>query len=80
MRISFIKDYESQTLTYNTYLEESDSVRIPVSWAAANDAGLNGIKTIIETNYGSKFDVTSSQEPTDVSFDTNILSELKKED
>ena len=53
MRITFIKDYGEQTLTYRTYLDEADSVKIPLAWDTADEATFSALKTNIETNYGS---------------------------
>ena len=80
MRISFVTDFPSRTLTYKTYLDESDQVVVPLSWDAADEGTLSDLKTIIETNYGSDFDVQRYQQPTDIDFDSNELFELKQDD
>ena len=80
MRIPFIRNAPDQTLTYRTYLDEANSVRVPLSWAAANNAAFSDMQTVIESNYGPQFKVSTYENPTDVEFDAGDLFSIKQKD
>lgn len=73
MRISFIKDLDSQELTYRNYTKEGTPIYVPIAAASADSAYLSSLKTEIQNTKGDILSVDDKVAATDLDFDKTIL-------
>lgn len=76
MRISFLTDYQAQTININTYLSEQNPVFVPIG--STDTSYTPTFAGYLSANYGS--DISVSSDPTNTAsanFDQNYLFPFK---